>query len=386
VKTPPGSARGFTLVELMIAGIVSSIVVLGAFAALTSVQRSAARQQEADEVVGAARIAMEIMARDIRTAGDSFILLNAPCLDTAHTFDPTAWNCAAVLDPHPWRITVARNAWVDDATSPDASRFSANDDPPPTARPFAQDPENAVTLRFVPYPTWGNDPKDLDNGRKAVLGRIERVSNPFDFPLGATAQTGSVAVLLDNVVLDDAMRVNPSDPEDIDHRYDYALFMYQLLTHTGEFNGDANLVVRNTTASDWFLTPPLKLFTHAVPAGYPNDVVKAVPYMPSGYSPSGVGLKSANVGVSPIVKTPLPGTSPTTSMAPDEPTSQLRYLLDRNRIRTVRLAFKVAAPRERPEVTDGFDLDGDPGNGTAQLYSFESVIEIKPLSRFLTDS
>lgn len=379
-------SRGFTLLELMIAGTVSLVVVLGGFAALNSIQHASARQQEADEIVGAARVAMEVMARDLRTAGDSINRLPQACLGAAATFTPTLWNCAAVLDPHPWRVTIARNAWVDNGTTPDASRFSTNDTPPPAARLFDDDPENAVTFRFVPYAGW-TVPKDIGHGRKGVLGRIERVGNPFSFKLGGVPQPPSVAVLLDNVVLDDAMRFNPANAAEIDHRYDNALFMYQLLTKKGEFWGNAALVGRNTTAGDWFLTPPMNLFKPLnVPAAYPADVT-GPPYMPTtGYVQSGLGLNTDTTAVTSIVKAPLAGTAPTGSMNAGVPASQLRYLLDRNRIRTVRVSFKVAAPRERRDVTDGFDLDNNPANGTAQLYSFETIVELKPLSRFMTDT
>ncbi len=370
---------GFTLLELMIAGAISLLVVMGGFVALNGVQSASARQQEADEVVGAARVALEVMARDIRTAGDSFGRLSGSCLG-ATTFTPTVWNCAAVLDPHPWRVSIARNAWVD---AGDGSRFTSDDTPPAPTKAFTDDPENAVTFRFVPYEGWA-DPKAVGNNRNAVLGRIERVTNPFGFTLAGAAVPTTVAVLLDNVVLDDAMRFNPADPADIDHRYDYSLFMYQLLTRSGEFNGAAALVSRNTTAGDWFLTPPVNLFSRAVPAGYPNDAPNAPPYMPSGYTAQVVGLETTTAVTSPIVNTPVEGT-PSANLSPTDATSQLRYLLDRNRIRTVRVAFKVAAPRERANVRDGFDLDNNPANGTAQLYSFETIVEIKPLSRFLVD-
>jgi hypothetical protein len=106
----------------------------------------------------------------------------------------------------------------------------------------------------------------------------------------------------------------------------------------------------------------------------------------TGYVRSGMGLNTDTTALTSIVRSPLSGTAPTGSMNPTVAASQLRYLLDRNRIRTVRVAFKVAAPRERANVREGIDLDGDPANGTAQLYSFETIVELKPLSRFLTDS
>jgi prepilin-type N-terminal cleavage/methylation domain-containing protein len=358
--------RGFTLIELMIAGVLSAGVVFSGFLALSEIQRSSARQTEAQAIVGEARLALEVMAGDIRTAGDSLDLLPEDCLgDLAHATAEA--RCPAVLEAHPWRLALARNAWRAKSGEPEGRRRT-DDLPPPATRRFEHEPGNVVLYRFVPR----GEAAELTDGdgrtRQAVLGRIERVVNPYGFARpDETESPPRVTVLLDDVLLDDRMRVDPADPDQVDHRYDHALFLYQVLTRQGEFTGDPDLVGRATGLDRTFLTPPLRFF----PAAAPAELVTEPPYAPN-HPAEVVGLEKTTKSYPGL----LPGSD---RMNANDPGSDLRRILDRNRIRTVRIAFKVVGP-EHPDVADGLDLDGNRRNGTARVWSFGTTVEIKPLS------
>jgi type II secretory pathway pseudopilin PulG len=358
--------RGFTLIELMIAGLLSAVVVFGAFLALTGLQRSGARQTEADEVVGRARVAMEIIARDVRSAGDSLDLLDTPCLDPADAHPDRTFQCPAILEPHPWRIVLARNAWTDH-TGTKPALYRDDDLPPAANRVFATWPENVVLYQFVPY---GTDPTTFTDGRIGYLGRIERVVNPFDFPRGTAAETARTTVLLENVLLDNRMREKP-DGTEVDARYDHALFLFQVLTTKDKFVGDSAISGRNSSALDSaFLTPPMRFF----PAEPPATLEKASPYMPD-HPAEVVGLEKDATSHAALLATNSKG------LRASEPESDLRLVLDRSLIRTVRIAFKVVGP-ERTDVTTGLDVDGEPANGTAPVYAFETTAELKALAQF----
>ncbi len=358
--------RGFTLVELMVAGTISLLLVAGAFGLVNEVQRTAMRQAEASERVSAARVAMEVIARDIRGAGDSLDLLPDTCLGAAG-FQPTEARCPALLDAHPWRVAIARNAWDDE--DDDGSVWGADDLLPPVDRRFDQEPRNVVSFRFVP--DGDGSPVALSGGvggsRHGVLGRIERVVNPFRFK----GEEPRVTVLLDRVLLDDRMRTDPLTPDEADHRYDYALFMYRVATRTGEFEGA--LSSRSTSVGGYFLTPPLRFFTAEVPSAYEP----MPPWTPADYTPEIVGLASDET---PTTKLLSAGTG---SLDPADATSDFRLVLDRNRIRAVRVAFKVVDEREKADVRDGLDLDGNPHNGTARVHAFETTVELKVLANLV---
>ncbi len=362
-------ARGFTLIELMIAGVLSAIVVFAGFIALTGLQRSGARQTEADETVGRARLAMEIIARDIRSAGDSLDLLGTPCIDAAKAYPDRTFQCPAILEPHPWRIVIARNAWTDAAgTGP--GRYLDTDRPPATTRLFHEWPENVVLYQFV---TDQTGPKTFGDGRKGYLGRIERVLNPFGFKRGTVASLPQTTVLLENVLLDDRMREKP-DGTDSDRRYHHSLFMYQVLTTSAYFVG--SLSTRDTSAAaDAFLTPPLRFFA----PGSAGSLNSAEPYLPD-HDASIVGLDPYE-GADPTPYTAGLLATGSKGFKASDPDSDLRLLLDRSLIRTVRIAFKVVGP-ERTDNTTGLDLDGNPANGRANVYAFETTAEIKPLAPF----
>jgi type II secretory pathway pseudopilin PulG len=357
--------RGFTLLELILAGSLSAVVVFAGFVALTGLQRSGARQTEADEVVGRARLAMEIMSRDIRSAGDSLDLLDTPCIPAASAHADRTFQCPAILEPHPWRIAIARNAWTD-STGTGPGRYRDTDLPPDPTRLFDRWPENVVLYQFVPYQPGE---RTFSDGRHGYLGRIERVLNPFDFPRGTTSSTAQTTVLLENVLLDDRMREKP-DGSDVDHRYDHALFLFQVLTTKDKFVGHPDISGRTTSAaSNAFLTPPIRFF----PATSPGDLVKTAPYMPD-HEGEVVGVFKDTTARDGLLAT---GSK---EMKASQPDSDLRLILDRSLIRTVRIAFKVVGP-ERPEQTTGLDVDtGRPG--TAVVYSFETTAELKPLAQY----
>ena len=357
--------RGFTLIELMIASTMAVIVVMGGFVALTSLQKNAARQAEAEEIVSTARVALEIMARDIRFAGDALELLPGDhCLDATYrhpSFNP-AFKCPAVLEAHPWQIILARNAWA--SSSGGRSRSELTDVAPSTTRAFNAEPENVVMYRFVEK-EHHTGLKDADGTtRDAYIGRIERVVNPYGF----AGQEPQTTVLLDNVMLDDRMRTNPADPSQVDSRYDHSLFMYQVLTKSDEFAGD--LSTRTTSTGGPFLTPPLRFFRIGDPGA-----LKTTPPYAADHEAQVVGLDAASSTYTGLLRTSSNGMKASTMV------SDLRLILDQGRIRTVRIAFKVLGP-EHDYNKDGVAPDGNLANGTAQVYAFETTAEIKPLALY----
>src|SRR5438093_13443637 len=70
-KSPPAvrSEHGFTIIELMVAVAAFSIVSLAAFAVLSSGQRNAVMNDQTVKVQQNVRLAMDLIARDIRLTG-----------------------------------------------------------------------------------------------------------------------------------------------------------------------------------------------------------------------------------------------------------------------------------------------------------------------------
>lgn len=367
------SKRGFTLLELLVAATIASVVILGAFVALQRVQSESIRQRRSVDVIAPARRALDLVGRDIRMAGDSATLFGDESYRCLGAINPLATlRCPAVLDAHPWRITLARNAWGLD------EKFTDEDDLPIGAL-LEQNPRNVVTYQFEPVRVT-NLRYDGEN-RRVAIGRLVRIQNPFGF-LGEEPQR---TVLLDNVLLDDAMKVDPASGAK-DPRFDHALFMYHLFGRSTEFDGDPAITERTTSEKDLagtsiFITPPMVFFD---PLGFPGGLPAAS--AATGYT-ADYGMGSVR-GLS----LPLGGAVTTRQQVfaaslggadawnPVNPDSDIRWILDQNRIRFVRVAFKVFDPQEDPRRHDGLDLDGDPTNGTSALYALESTFEIRALS------
>ncbi len=350
---------GFTLIELMIAGTLSALVVFGAFIALTGVQVAAATQNRTVDLVSQGRIALELIGKDIRMAGDSVNDLPAPCL--GGMADPeSSWGCPAILEPHPWRIVLARNAWGAGADGIPGT----TDDVPDPVTPFAQKPANVTAYEFQPTTALTT----YADGRQGYLGKLVRIENPLRFP-GGTG-TATTTVLLENVLLDDRMVVDPAAPTTGDPRFAHALFLYGVLsTAPNEFAGDETFVNR-TTREGSFLLPPVRFFEIAgttLPA-----LPTTPPFRPTTHAFEIVGLKAD-------------GTAQDELQASVDNEDALQFVLARNRIRTVRVAFKVVAAKDDPNFTGGFDLDPDTP-GTAPVYPFESTFELKVFSTVLDDA
>jgi len=64
-----GSERGFTLIELMIALVIFAVISLAAFSVLSSSQRTAVMNDQTVQVQRNVRLAMDLIARDIRMTG-----------------------------------------------------------------------------------------------------------------------------------------------------------------------------------------------------------------------------------------------------------------------------------------------------------------------------
>ena len=161
--------RGFTLIELTIAGSLGVIVALAAFVGVASIQRAVAAQQNLSDLTSNGRLALDLMTRDIRSAGDSLELLPQHCMAGLHS-PGTPHNCAAVLDPHPWRITVTRNSWQ---VGSDKMLYTSDDKPPVLS--FENNPADAVTYEFVPV----DGERDLGGTHRGYIGQLRQIKNPF---------------------------------------------------------------------------------------------------------------------------------------------------------------------------------------------------------------
>jgi type IV pilus assembly protein PilW len=84
--------RGFSLIELMIAVAIFSIISLAGFTVLSSGARNAAMNDETVKIMQNVRMAMDLVARDIRMAGYG----NPP---TPSAVPLTANNCTFMLNP-----------------------------------------------------------------------------------------------------------------------------------------------------------------------------------------------------------------------------------------------------------------------------------------------
>jgi type IV pilus assembly protein PilW len=87
-----GADRGFSLIELLIAVAIFSIISLAGFTVLSSGARNAAMNDETVKILQNVRMAMDLVARDIRLAGYS----NPPA---PSAIPLAANNCTAILNP-----------------------------------------------------------------------------------------------------------------------------------------------------------------------------------------------------------------------------------------------------------------------------------------------
>lgn len=353
-----GRASGFTLVELLVASVLASLVAMGAFAALSSTQLTAAVQQRAVDRVARARLAMELIGRDVRSAGDAVNYLPDWCLGNQKDAS-SEWACPAILDAHPWRLTIARNAWLPGADGiPDTT-----DDVPNTTVAFNANRENVVTYEFRPA---GGKQKVGD--REYFRGQLVRIEDPFSFGgAGSKRET----LLLDDVVVDNRMVVDPANPSDHDERFDFALFTYRLLSNgSGEFQGDDAIVAR-ATKQGVFLLPPVRFFDAgaALPALNSNT-----PFRPDYGTPSFAGTKGKGKGKA------LGLRKGHTSAA--DAAADYKFVLDHNRIRAVRIAFKAIVGTDEASRTDGIDTSAA-RPGTAPVVPFESTFDLELFSSYL---
>src|SRR5690606_13275053 len=151
-----------------------------------------------------------LIGRDMRTAGDSVQFLPAHCLSDPATGTQTQspgapFGCPAIMEPHPWRLTMSRYVWE---AGPDGIPFTADDGL--GVAPFNATPVNVVSYQFVPQT------KFVDGTHEGFIGQLQRVVNPFGF----AGQDPEVTILLDNVVVDNRMLVSP-DGSDRDARRDF---------------------------------------------------------------------------------------------------------------------------------------------------------------------
>src|SRR4029077_6949387 len=83
--------RGFTLIELMIAIVISSVIVSGGYTILTTTHKATISNERAVGTQQNTRVAMELIARDIKQAG--FGMSNTTTLNPP--VGGTAGNCTA---------------------------------------------------------------------------------------------------------------------------------------------------------------------------------------------------------------------------------------------------------------------------------------------------
>lgn len=333
------------------AGAISLVVVVSAFAALNRAQSTTTLQERSIELSSQGRLALDQIGRDIRSAGDSVQLLPAACLGAAASA-AAPFGCPAILEAHPWRVVLARYMWDSGA---DGIPFTTDD--VLTDNFFTDDPQNVVAYEFIPRQQVSGP-----GGQAGFLGRIDRIVNPFEFN-GVAAQRD---LILDNVVVDNRMSVSP-DGSEVDTRRNHALFMYRLLSiQSGEYQGNAAFTQRGTKVGS-FILPPARFY--AIPGlGSALPWVKNTPYLPN-HTTQIVGLQADGATV--------PGFRPGKTFAED-----MRYILDFNRIRAVLVSFKIAEPREDPDYLNGVDLD-PAAPGTARLVQLESTFELKVFSGYL---
>lgn len=350
-------ARGFTLLEVLIAGTISLLVIAGAFVAMGRAHRTSIAQDRAVDLASQGRLVLELIGRDIRNAGDSVQFLPASCLGSPPPTANAPFGCPAILEPHPWRLTMTRYMWD---PGPDGIPYTADDEM--SVATFDSNPENVVSYQFVPRTAW------VDGDHRGYIGQLERVVNPFGFAGQAPERT----ILLDNVLVDNRMLVSP-DGSSRDERRDFSVFMYRILSvFSGEYSGNAAFTQRATDAGS-FILPPVRFFDFPVLADVPawadNQNGIGTPYLPV-YSQEIVGLQEDGSTVGTLRAT-------STGFAND-----LRYVLDFNRIRAVNVSLKLVEPRDDPEYFGGIDLDPD-RPGTARVIQVESLFELKVFSGYL---
>jgi len=165
------------------------------------------------------------------------------------------------------------------------------------------------------------------------------------------------------------LRVNPANPAQNDPRYDYSVFLYQLLrVPPEEYNGDPSLVERATRQGSHIL-PPVRFYNPEGPFTSYLTATPAPPWLPPHGGPNIVGLH------------PGPTAEVTLFKSSGSFDSDMRYVLDYNRIRGVRIAFKIL-DAEDPDYQDGVDVDPE-SPGTARVFTFESLAELKSFSAFV---
>ena len=119
-----------------------------------------------------------------------------------------------------------------------------------------------------------------------------------------------------------------------------------------------------------FLLPPAAFYEAG--AALPSQP-EGVPYRPTYTNPSFKGSKGKGKGKA-------LGLRKKSTQADFE--DDLQFILDHNRIRAVRIAFKAIAGDEEQGRTDGIELD--PGRpGTAPTVLLESTYELKVFSTHL---
>ncbi len=409
------AAHGFTLIEVLIAGGLAGLIAVAAFAAVTNMQQASGTQIEATTTFSSGRLGLDMMLRDIRMAGDSNDLLNDFCIPAAQRHDNTLYACPAILEAHPWRIVLSMNNWTAPAGAAEIginSPFVAGSTPPSRASRLSDLPENTIAYEFVPLlavdpPMEGLRVRNPVGGawaaRAVVRGRIDRILNPFGFD--ATGALNVLppqrSVLVENVVLDNAMKCNPANPENstvagaCDARFDHTLFSYRLFARQGTINGLAAWA----TTSQFLLSPPVNFYNPSRPltaigvgAAQANLTFGGIPGVPdvrglvTGAGPLPVGadlyVNPPPAGLDGMTRTALTLGTP---FDPAVPNSLIRLIYDRQRIRSVRVAFKVYSGREDPLYSLGLDLDnkqaGSPplavGRGTSPMFQFESEAELK---------
>lgn len=359
--------RGFTLLEVMIAGVISLLIIAGAFVAMNRAHHASMAQERGVELASQARLVMELIGRDIRNAGDSVQFLPQHCLvdtstNTPHQSAGAPFGCPAILEPHPWRLTLSRYVWD---PGPDGIPFTSDDQM--SLSTFESNPENVISYQFVPQTAWADDE------HQGLIGQLERVVNPYGFLGQAPERT----ILLDNVFVDNRMLVSP-DGSERDARRDYSIFMYRILSvASGEYSGHQAFTQRSTLQGS-FILPPMRFFALPTVTDAPTWAVDwsvnqeglTPPYLPAGYTTELVGLQPDTATVA---------TLRSTSSGFD---SDLRYVLDFNRIRAVNVSFKIIEPREDLSYHSGIDLNPDVP-GTARVIQVESTYELKVFSGYL---
>jgi type IV pilus assembly protein PilW len=198
MMSKPLNARGFTLIEMMIAMAAGLVVLIGIYSAYQNHQRSHVTQQLVVDMQQNARAAMALMKREIRMAG-----YDPAATDGIDNEDPDdgALDCADPLNINP------------DEVCEDADE-SANDNPPGVPIGFVTAEDNRI--QFTADHSYNDLTTDPNNYTPNLSGANENLTYQL---VGTTLQRNGQPVAYDIEALGFAYAYDADNDGELD-RYD----------------------------------------------------------------------------------------------------------------------------------------------------------------------